>query len=60
VLKAMRVVSPGESRAGVALPDDANHRHEIAQVARALRQAGVAVFWISEAGEVRLEAPWQL
>lgn len=58
VLKAMRVVSTGDDRAGMALPDDANHRREVDQVARALRDAGIAVFWVSEPDDVRFESPW--
>jgi hypothetical protein len=60
VLKAMRVVSSGEGRAAVALPDDENHRDEIARVAEALRNADIGVFWVSAVGEVRLDAPWVL
>jgi Holliday junction resolvase-like predicted endonuclease len=60
VLKALRVVAATDGRAGVALPDDVNHRREIEQVAGVLRQAGVGVFWVSEVGEVRLDAPWSL
>ena len=60
VLKAMRVVSSGTARAGVALPDNLSHRREIEQVAPALRQAGVALFWVNEQDEVRIDAPWAL
>jgi hypothetical protein len=60
VLKAMRIVSTGDGRAAVALPDDANHRREVAQVARALGSAGIGVFWVSDVGEVLLDAPWEL
>lgn len=60
VLKAMRVVSSSDGRAAVALPDDANHRREIDQVAEALHGANIGVFWVSNLGEVRLEAPWSL
>lgn len=60
VLKAMRVVALGAARAGVALPDNENHRKEIERVATALRQAGIAVFWVNEGDEVRVESPWGL
>jgi hypothetical protein len=60
VLKAMRIVSAGEARAAIALPDDANHQREVAQVARALSGAGIGVFWVSATREVRLDAPWLL
>jgi Holliday junction resolvase-like predicted endonuclease len=60
VLKAMRIVAAGTARAGVALPDNASHRREVEQVAPALRQAGVGVFWVNERDEVRVDAPWEL
>lgn len=60
VLKAMRVVSAGAARAGVALPDNKAHRREVEQVVPALRGAGVAVFWVSDRDEVRVDAPWEL
>ena len=56
VLKALRVVSSDGLRAGIALPDNASHQREVVQVAPALRQAGVAVFWVSESGDVRVDA----
>ena len=57
VLKALRVVSSSEAQAGIALPDNANHRREVEQVAPALRRAGVAVFWVDDGGNVRIDAP---
>jgi Holliday junction resolvase-like predicted endonuclease len=57
VLKALRVASSGEARAGIALPDNANHRREVDQVAPALRRAGIAVFWVGDGGNVRIDAP---
>ncbi len=60
VLKAMRIVSADTARAGVALPDNQLHRREVEQVASALRRAGVAVFWVNDLDEVRVDAPWQL
>jgi hypothetical protein len=56
VLKALRVISAGEASAGIALPDNANHRREIAQVATVLRHVGVSVFWVNDAGDVRVDA----
>jgi hypothetical protein len=53
VLKALRVVTAGSARAGIALPDDANHRREVAQVAGALDRLGVVVFWVNENGDIR-------
>jgi hypothetical protein len=57
VLKALRVVSTGTARAGVALPDNASHRREVEQIRSALHQAGVIVFWVDELSEVRIETP---
>jgi hypothetical protein len=58
VLKAMRVVSLGEGRAGVAFPDNANHRRQVEQVTQALSDAGIGVFWVSESGDVTFDLPW--
>lgn len=55
VLKALRVVSLGAADAGIALPDNASHRREIALVTRALARAGVTVFWVDDTGGVRIE-----
>jgi hypothetical protein len=60
VLKALRIVASGTARAGVALPDNESHRREIELVAPALRQAGVAVFWVNDQDEVRVDSPWKL
>ena len=60
VLKAMRVVTARDGRAGIALPDNPNHRREIGQIRAALHAAGVAVFLVSDAEEVRLDSPWSL
>ena len=55
VLKALRVVSSGQAQGGIALPDNASHRREVEQVAPALRQAGIAVFWVDIEGVVRVD-----
>jgi hypothetical protein len=55
VLKAMRVVSAGNARAGIALPDNASHRREVDLVAAALQQAGITVFWVGNDGGVRID-----
>jgi len=60
VLKALRVVATGDARAGIAFPDDAAHRREVAQVSAALHELGVAVFWVAKSGEVEVDAPWSL
>jgi hypothetical protein len=57
VLKALRVVSAGDARAGIALPDNVSHRNEIELVAPALKRAEVIVFWVDETGRVRLDSP---
>ncbi|MCZ7537832.1 MAG: hypothetical protein M5T61_19180 [Acidimicrobiia bacterium] len=59
VLKAMRVVSAGEHRAGIALPGDAAHRAEVAKVRVALDRVGVAVFWVDESRTVTVDSPWE-
>jgi len=33
-------------RAGIALPDNAHHRERVAGIEEALRQLGIAVFWV--------------
>lgn len=60
VLKALRVVSAGEGRAGIALPADANHEREVQLVAPAIAQAGIGVFWVSMSGCVQVDVPWDL
>jgi hypothetical protein len=60
VLKALRVISAGTDCAGVAFPDNAAHRREIELVSTALRGAGIAVFWVNDDHEVRVDAPWKL
>jgi hypothetical protein len=57
VLKALRVVSVGEARAGIALPDNPDHRAEVARVRNALRKLEVTLFWVSESGVVSEETP---
>lgn len=59
VLKALRVVSSDGPRAAVALPDNEHHRREIDQVARALRDMKIGVFWVNAEGDVSLDAPWR-
>lgn len=59
VLKAMRVVSAGSDRAGIALPGDAAHRAEVAKIRAALDQLGVAVFWVGEDRAVRVDSAWE-
>ncbi len=59
VLKAMRVVSAGEDRAGIALPGDTAHRAEVAKIRLALDRVGIAVFWVDETHTVAVESPWE-
>jgi hypothetical protein len=60
VLKALRIVSAGKDRAGVAFPDNPAHRREVGLVSAALRGAEIAVFWVNEEHEVRVDAHWEL
>lgn len=57
VLKALRVISRGDARAGIAFPDNADHRAEITRVANALGQLRVTVFWVSDDGVVTEDVP---
>ena len=57
VLKALRVTSHGSARAGIAFPDNADHRAEIARVTTALSRLGVTVFWVSDDGVVTEDLP---
>lgn len=59
VLKALRVVTVGEARAGVALPGDAAHRGEIAKIRSALERLDIVVFWVDEKRTVTVESPWE-
>jgi hypothetical protein len=55
VLKALRVVSKGTARAGIALPENATHRRHLEEAAPALARVGVVLFWVTEDGRVRVE-----
>lgn len=59
VLKALRVVTAGQARAGVALPGDAAHRAEVAKIRDALARLEVAVFWVDEQRNVTVECRWE-
>lgn len=64
VLKALRVASwdttEPQSRAGIALPENAAHVQQVEMVGRALRNAGVAVFWVDQNKRVHVESPWPI
>jgi hypothetical protein len=64
VLKALRVASwdttGPQSRAGIALPENTAHVKEIKIVSRALRNIGIAVFWVDQEKNVHVEAPWPI
>ena len=64
VLKALRVASwdttGPPSRAGIALPENTAHVKEIKMVGRALRNIGIAVFWVDREKSVHVEAPWPI
>lgn len=55
VLKALRVVASGRAHPAVALPDNRDHRSEIALVRPALQRLGIIVFWVTEDGSVSIE-----
>lgn len=57
ILKALRVASVGNARAGVALPDNADHRREIDLVRPALHRAGIVVFWVADDRTATIDAP---
>lgn len=60
VLKALRVVSSGTGRAGIALPDNEAHHREVDQVSSALNRSGIAVFWVQESLQVLIDSPWDV
>lgn len=55
ILKALRVVATRKASAAVALPDNASHRKEVGHVLEALQQLGIAVFWVSADGSVKVD-----
>lgn len=57
VLKALRAAAAGD-QAGIALPDNDNHRREIQQISPVLRRIGIARFWVREGFEVEVDSPW--
>jgi hypothetical protein len=64
VLKALIVASwdntGPQSRAGVALPENAAHVNQVRMVGRALRTAGIAVFWVDQDRRVHVDSPWPI
>jgi Holliday junction resolvase-like predicted endonuclease len=52
LLKALRVTSRGDDLAGIALPDNADHRAEITRVEKTVAQLCITVFWVSNDGVV--------
>lgn len=56
VLRAMQYRSNGVL-AAIALPDNQDHRAEIAKAQAALREIRIGVFWVAEDNSVRLEHP---
>jgi len=54
VLRAMRIVSEATATAGIALPDDENHRREIERVRVALDRLGIKVFWVDANGGIEV------
>lgn len=59
VLKALRVVSSGAARGGIALPGDSAHRAEVAKIHAALDRLKIAVFWVAGDGTVTVESRWE-
>lgn len=55
VVRAMRVVSAGVARAGLALPGSEFHRVEIDRIAPALCFLGIQVFWVAADCSVELQ-----
>jgi len=55
LVKALRVASAGHARAAIALPDNRDHRSEIALIRDALRRLGIIVFWVADDGTVSSE-----
>jgi hypothetical protein len=53
VLKALRVISAGQARAAIALPDNYYHRVEVDLVRIAIRQLGIVMFWVRDDGSVK-------
>lgn len=47
VLRALGVWSGGAALAGLAFPDNAHHRSQVAPVLPALTELGIIVFWVS-------------
>jgi hypothetical protein len=64
VLKALRITSKegreSQARAGIALPRTLAHQKEIDLVSPALRQAGVAVFWVDDKKRVHVDSSWDV
>lgn len=46
--RALRVWSEGRAKAGLAFPDNNHHREMVSHVLPALRQLGIAVFWVAD------------
>jgi hypothetical protein len=58
VLRALREVGRDLGWAAIAVPDNADHRRFVGEVAGALVTVGVGVFWVGSGGHVTPEVPW--
>lgn len=56
VLRALRVVSEGEARAGLAFPDNTHRRRQVGDVKPSLDQLGIAVSWVDAEHGVTVES----
>lgn len=62
--KAAEVISKSyigfEVKAGIALPDNKQHRDCVEKIQTALTLLNIAVFWVKGNGDVEVMSPWEL
>jgi hypothetical protein len=49
-----------EVRAGIALPDNSDHRDAVQKIISILHRLDIAIFWVRENGRVYIDSTWEV